>query len=106
MEQNIPIKESKTTLIRVRISASEKTRLFEEASFAGITVSELFRSRAANKRVFAATDLAMLRELRRIGGLLKHVHTSRGGAYSEATRAALMDVRKAIQGIGGDHQAH
>ena len=61
----------KNEFVKLRLPRTEKVRLAEEADIAGITLSELFRCRAANKAIFARTDLAMLRELRRLGGLLK-----------------------------------
>ena len=42
------------------------------------------------------TDATTIRELRRLGGLLKKVHVDSGGAYSEETAAALTALRAAI----------
>jgi len=94
----------KNDFVKLRLPRVEKARLAEEADIAGITLSELFRCRAANKAIFARTDLAMLRELRRLGGLLKFVHTSSGGAYASQTAAALNELRMAIRGLSNDHQ--
>ena len=94
----------KSDFVKLRLPHAEKTRLAEEADIAGITLSELFRSRAANKVIFARTDMAMLRELRRLGGLLKFVHTSSNGAYSLQTAAALAELRMAIRGMTNDYQ--
>ena len=45
----------------------------EEAAFAGLTVSEYMRRRFFGGRpILAQADASMLREMRRIGGLLKH----------------------------------
>ena len=96
--------EIKSDLVKLRLPHAEKVRLTEEADLAGITLSELFRCRAANKAIFSRTDLAMLRELRRLGGLLKFVHTSSGGAYALQTAAALTELRVAIKGLSNDHQ--
>ena len=96
--------EIKSDLVKLRLPHAEKVRLTEEADLAGITLSELFRSRAANKAIYARTDLAMLRELRRLGGLLKFVHTSSGGAYASQTAAALTELRMAILGLSNDNQ--
>ena len=94
----------KNDFVKLRLQHAEKVRLAEEADIAGITLSELFRSRAANKVIFARTDMAMLRELRRLGGLLKFVHTSSNGAYSLQTAAALTELRMAICGLSNDYQ--
>ena len=42
------------------------------------------------------TDATAIRELRRLGGLLKKVHVDSGGAYSRETAAALAALRAAI----------
>ncbi len=96
--------EIKNDFVKLRLPHTEKVLLAEEADIAGITLSELFRSRAANKVIFARTDMAMLRELRRLGGLLKFVHTSSGGAYASQTAAALAELRMAIRGLTHDYQ--
>jgi phosphate uptake regulator len=93
----------KDEVVKLRLHHDEKSRLVEEADIAGITLSELIRRRSANKSIFARTDLAMLRELRRIGGLLKHIHNTSGGAYSVDTAAALSEVRETIRNLSRDH---
>lgn len=59
-------------------------------------MSELVRRQYFNMPIAARTDEAMLRELRRIGGLLKHIHVDSAGQYSEQTSAALTSVRDYI----------
>jgi hypothetical protein len=57
--------------------------------------------------VVCRTDATTIRELRRLGGLLKKVHVDSGGAYSAATSSALVALTRAIdrlatgQGEGG-----
>lgn len=59
--------------ITLRVSQEEKKRAEEQATNAGLSVSEYMRRRVFGGRpVVALTDEAMLRELRRVGGLLKH----------------------------------
>ena len=83
--------------IKVRLTSSEKAILIEEAAIAGISMSELVRRRYFGRPIIANTDVVMLRELRRIGGLLKHIHTESDGAYSSHTSAALDEVRNYIK---------
>ena len=68
---------------------------------AGITVAELVRQRALGRPVVARTDATTIRELRRLGGLLKKVHTDSRGAYSQTTAAALRDLYAAIRALAG-----
>lgn len=63
-----------TAKIAVRLQPEEKAQLREDADIAGISVSELVRRRYFGRPIVANADLMMIRELRRLGGLLKHVH--------------------------------
>lgn len=84
-------------VVNVRLTTAEKARLREDAESAGLSVSELVRRRYFGRPIVAHADMATIRELRRLGGLLKHVHIESRGAYSQATAAALGDIRAAIE---------
>ena len=85
-----------TERLDVRMSPAEKKQLREIATTAGIPVAELVRRRALGRRVVARTDATTIRELRRLGGLVKKVHIDSGGAYSRDTAAVLDALRQAI----------
>ena len=53
-------------------SDAERDTFFQNASLAGISVAELVRRRVLGNPVIAHTDEILVRELRRIGGLMKH----------------------------------
>jgi len=89
------------SVIHVRLTSGEKERLKMDADLACLSMSELVRARYFGRKVVAKSDVVMLNELRRIGGLLKHVHNQSGGAYSEQTSAALVDVRAYIKQLSG-----
>lgn len=93
-----------TAYLRVRVTPEEKARLQEDADLAGLSVSELVRRRYFGKPILASTDRAMIRELRRIGGLLKHIHTESGGAYSQTTAQALVAIKNTIETLSRDRQ--
>jgi hypothetical protein len=61
-----------TSRFEMRLTASERVLLCEEADLAGMSISELVRKRTFGKTIHAATDLMMIRELRRLGGLQKY----------------------------------
>jgi hypothetical protein len=88
-----------TERLDVRVSPDEKQQLRALAARAGMPVAELVRLRALGRPVVPRTDETTIRELRRLGGLLKKVHLDSRGAYSEATAAALADVRAAVQAL-------
>ena len=59
--------------VTIRVTSEEKTRLTEQAEMAGLSLSEYMRLRFFGGRPLVAhTDAPLVRELRRIGGLLKH----------------------------------
>ena len=91
-----------TARLDVRVAPSEKARLRAIAEAAGIQVAELVRQRALGRPVVSRTDATTIRELRRLGGLLKLVHVESGGAYSRQTAAALDALHAAIGRLAGD----
>lgn len=94
-----------SAVVNVRLTETEKEQLKEDADAAGLSLSELVRRRATGRPVLANADAVMIRELRRLGGLLKLVHTESGGAYSRATADALKAVTEYIGRLSrGDRQ--
>ncbi len=88
-----------TAVVNIRLTAGERTAVAENAETAGLTVSAYCRRLILGRTVHAHTDSTVIRELRRVGGLLKAVHTESGGIYSAATAAALSEVRNAIRRV-------
>ena len=80
-----------TERLDVRVAPAEKVRLRDLAAVAGVPVAELVRARALGRPVVPRTDRTTIRELRRLGGLLKKVHLDSHGAYRAETAAALAD---------------
>ena len=91
--------EARRTL---RISAEENERLVRQADAAGISVSEYIRRLCFGGRpITSRIDSQTIRELRRLGGLLKHNFESvrEAGGYQALPKmeAALEAVRQAIE---------
>lgn len=86
-------------IVNVRLTSEEKERLREDADMAALSMSALIRARYFGRPVVAHADQVMIRELRRVGGLLKHVHNESDGAYAAETSAALFLVNEAIKKI-------
>lgn len=80
-------KEPLDQRITIRLSQTEKNLLVEDADLAGLTTSELIRRRYFGKPIITATDRATIRELRRVGGLLKHI-------FSQSDRFDLIPDRE------------
>jgi hypothetical protein len=91
-----------TERLDVRVAPGEKAEIRGIARAAGLAVSELVRLRVLGRPVVGRTDATTIRELRRLGGLLKMVHLDSGGAYSEQTGAALGELRAAIGRVAGE----
>ena len=95
-----------TARLDVRVAPFEKAQLRAIAEAAGMAVADLVRQRALGRPVVSRTDATTIRELRRLGGLLKLVHVESGGAYSRQTAAALDALHTAIRRLaGGDGEA-
>ena len=92
-----PQRDTLDAVINVRLTEPEKARLREDADLAGVSVSELVRRRIFGRPIIASTDAVMLKELRRLGGLLKHIHSESRGAYSKETAAALVAIKAYIE---------
>ena len=90
-----------TERLDVRVAPGEKAQLRAIAEAAGVVVAELVRRRALGRPVVSRTDATTIRELRRLGGLLKMVHVESGGAYNRETAAALDALHAAIRRLAG-----
>lgn len=83
--------------ITVRLHSAEKVTLEEDARVAGLSVGELVRRQYFNRPIVTDVDRTMIRELRRIGGLVKHIHNESAGAYSRQTANVLSDLQNFIR---------
>ena len=86
----------------LRLTAEEENRLTRQAATAGISVSEYMRRLFFGGRpIIARTDDQTIRELRRLGGLLKHHFevVKRTGSTSTLVEldAALRQIRRTIE---------
>ncbi|RFP08281.1 MULTISPECIES: MobB mobilization protein [unclassified Duganella] len=91
-------------VINVRLTKTEKARLLEDADLAALSMSELVRRRYFGRPILASVDHAMLRELRRLGGLLKHLHNQGGGALHRDTASVLAALKAYIERLSHDRQ--
>ena len=85
--------------IYARLTAEEYAELQEQADVAALSLSEYVRRMVFRRRVVSKLDLRVLAELRRLGGLVKHVFNESGGMYSELTRDALQALTSYARGL-------
>ncbi|WP_165071266.1 hypothetical protein [Desulfovibrio sp. ZJ200] len=88
----------------LRLTAEEDARITQQSATAGISVSEYMRRLFFGGRpIIARTDDQTIRELRRLGGLLKHhfdvVRRTQSTATLTELDAALREVRRAIEAL-------
>ncbi len=86
----------------LRLTAEEDERMTQQAAIAGISVSEYMRRLFFGGRpIIARTGDQTIRELRRLGGLLKHhfevVKRAGNPATLSELDAALREIRRAIE---------
>ncbi|AVV40024.1 plasmid mobilization protein MobA [Pantoea agglomerans] len=61
--------------IKFRCSEDDYEAITKKAIVAGLTTSEYLRRTALNRRIQVRTDIRMMNELKRLGGLQKHLYT-------------------------------
>ncbi len=88
----------------LRLTAEEDERITRQAVTAGISVSEYMRRLFLGGRpIIARTDDQTIRELRRLGGLLKHhfdmVQRTKSTDTLAELDAALQAIRRAVEAL-------
>ena len=83
--------------IDIRVTIEERREIQEHAEASGLSVSEYVRRRTLGRCVASVTDVRMLSELRRQGGLLKKIFIESNGVYREETAVAIGNINKIIE---------
>lgn len=95
-------KEKLDRRITIRLSAVEEEVLLKDANLAQITISELIRRRYYGREILASTDAQTIRELRRMGGLLKHIWSESSIDLSKEIRPVLDTIRNSIERLANN----
>lgn len=90
------VKKKREATIILRILPEEKTAIADEAGKAGLTVSEYIRRRALDRPVKSRVSEKAINELRRLGGLQKHLAT-KFQHKRDAIDQVLGEITAAIQ---------
>jgi uncharacterized protein YaaW (UPF0174 family) len=90
----------KVRTLHLRVTDAEYEKIALDAEASGLTLSEYMRRRALGHVVVSSVDAAMIRELRRQGGLIKH-SINEGSLHTEEAADAYRAVQAAIQAIAG-----
>ena len=73
----------------LRVTPDENAIIKEQAELHGLSISEYVRKRALGFHIMAKSELNILKELRRLGGLIKHLYNETKGIYSLQMSDAL-----------------
>lgn len=84
----------------VRVTPEQLVILREKATDSGVTVPEYLRACGLSRRTRSKMEAHIINELRRLGGLQKHLFTEGGGVLSKEFAAVLVEIRAAIARIG------
>jgi hypothetical protein len=86
--------------VRVRMTPEDEAAIREKAEVAGVTMSAFLRAAALGRKTPSRIDLQIVNELRRLGGLQKHLFTQSGGQGVAEHGALLDEIRDAIRRVG------
>lgn len=96
-------KRQATARLEVRCFEEDAQRIKAKAAAAGISTSELLRRSALGKKILTKTDVRLMNELLRLGGLQKHLYTQmQSQMTTELSREfseVLVALKKAIVAI-------
>jgi hypothetical protein len=83
--------------IKVRCTLEEKVLLVEKAKAAEVSLSELMRRAALNRKIKTPTDKKLMGELLQLGGLQKHLFNQMQNSMTTDLSKQFADVLVAIK---------
>lgn len=92
----------RTVALAVRLTPEEATAIKTKARDSGVPVSEFLRAAALGRKTRSTLDSQFINELRRLGGLQKHLFNESGGQHSREFAAILVEIKNAVAQIAGD----
>lgn len=94
-------KRQKVISYPVRFSPEEYAAVQEKAADTGLSLAAFIRRCALGRQTRSKIEGQIINELRKLGGLQKHLFTESGGTNSAEYAAILREITAAIQRIGG-----
>ena len=91
--------DARKVQVNLRFTINEIDEITKRAEHFGVSKSEYIRKRVLGKKLVPHVNQELAAELRRQGGLLKHIHNETNGIYSERTIKMLDDIRDLIKRI-------
>jgi len=103
-ESEASLKPIRNQLIGFRVSTQERAKLHSRAEQAGLEISEFIRRTALSVPITSRTDPEMVRELRRLGAMLKHLYPKNSN-WSSAEKERYWTAMNQITGLAMKLQA-
>jgi hypothetical protein len=92
----------KTVVLPLRVTPGERDLIKTKARDSGVTVSAFLRAAALGRRTRSTVEEQVINELRRLGGLQKHLFTESGGGRSKEYAQILVAITNAIERMAPD----
>ena len=84
----------------IRCYTEEEDLVREKAADCGLSVGQFMLTAVLGRRTRSKVEAHILNELRRLGGLQKHLFNEGGGKLSKEYAGILVEIRAAIARIG------
>ena len=84
----------------VRCFEEEEKQVREKAHDSGMSIGQFMLSAALKRQTRSKIDSHVVNELRRLGGLQKHLFIEGNGAFSKEYANVLIEITEAIKRIG------
>lgn len=91
----------RASILNARCFPEEVEAIKQKAADSGVSVSEFMRCAALGRKTRSVMDSQVINELRRLGGLQKHLFNQSGGNLSQEYAAVLKAIEAAIHRIEG-----
>lgn len=85
----------------VRFTPEQYEAVTEKANDCGLSLAEYIRRCALGRQTRSKIDSQIINELRKLGGLQKHLFNEEGGRHGDEYAAVLRVITATIQRIGG-----
>lgn len=89
----------RTVNMKVRLLPEEDTEIRDRAQGAGLTLAQYLRCAALKRRIRNQGDRNVVNELRRLGGLQKHLFSQIGGINSQEYALVFDALIRAIERV-------
>lgn len=90
---------NRTVNLKVRCLPAEGDAIRDRALSAGVSVSEFMRCAALGRKIRKPADIQLVNELRKLGGLQKHLFNESGGQFSKEYSDVLKEIVAALKRI-------